>query len=270
MNKQLNNKIKNKNKLINPNYIWKNIDKKILIICWIFQILVSLIWFGYIFGVLGHVCPVAFLGMLNSSLIGCAAISSRRPRFLGTFISLIITIGIWALTFFILHPPVENRFINIPPFIALISLPFILLLIQIPLSQGKQLQSKNFEIKIAIIIEYASIFIGIPLIIAFYFIPSIKNGMYSEVTNWFDTQFFGWDIYNLFVVLSIIWIISIICSIIGFYFEKKANNNDENANISFKQKSWILRYLGMTFLGLLLVGTWVSFHFLGQIRKEIK
>jgi len=251
------------NQNVSSHFYWQKLNKNWLIKCWIFQICVAFGWFIYIFGVLGHVCPIAFLGMWNSSLIGCVAFKSRKPSFLGTFLSFIVTAAIWLLTFFILHPPIENRFINLEPFIALLLLPFILLLIQILLSKKKSLESKRIEIKIASIIETISMSAGIPIIISFFMNPMIKRSLYTTETKWFDTVFYGFDIYNLFAVISIVWIFSILCSISSRYLAKKDSKSEKKLEII-----WILKYLGLTFFGFLFIGTVASFLLLGMVLEN--
>src|SRR6056297_1055275 len=82
---------------------------------------VYLVWFTYIFGILGHVCPAAFLGIFHASLIGSVAITKKTPRFVGLFISFLLTIILWLVSFFLLHPPTADEpIITVGPFVMLV------------------------------------------------------------------------------------------------------------------------------------------------------
>lgn len=240
----------------------KEIPRKFYFMVWIFQILFAFCWFLYIFGVLGHVCPVAFLGMWNASLIGAVAFFGKRPSFSGCFFSLIITAGCFGLSYFVFHPfDSDNlvRYVNTAPFIFL-GLSAILSVF----AQGISIKmpervSKQWELMIERAMEYFFVIILTIIGIGYVSFPSIKEGMYIEppdVTEWFDTVFYRYDVYYLFLFLVVQALICNILIICGIYYEQSKIKNQHRA--------LLLKVSGFSFLGFLLLGTWATFHLLGQ------
>jgi hypothetical protein len=245
---------------------FKNIPRKICLWVWIGQVLFTYGWFIYIYGVLGHVCPVAFLGMWNASLIGSIAVFGKRPSFIGTFLSLIITAVSFALAYFVFHPFDEDhltRYINVAPFIILGITSILSVLAHVIGIKISEKASKVWELKIERTIEYFFVILLTIAGIAYMCIPSIKESMYidpPDVTEWFDTLFYMYDVYNLFYFLVIQALICNVCIIIGFYFDRLKTQNSP--------RSLICKVLGFSFLGYLLVGTWATFHLFGLESPE--
>jgi hypothetical protein len=239
----------------------KQIDSKTAWLVWIIQVILSYAWFGYIYGILGHVCPVAFLGMWNASLIGIVAWKNSRPRFIATIASLIVTAICFAFAYFILHPIDDDnltRTITIGPFLVLAICPILALLCQKLLLLGPERGSTKIEILFEQFFGIIAGLGGLLAGIAYFIVPSIKIATWNDdTTEWFDTLFYPGDVWYLFGVLMIIALISAVCMIINWILNRR----------NLRSKSIGFRILGYTFLGFVLIGTWCSFVYLGKSKE---
>lgn len=253
------------------------IPKKTLLFVFFIQTIIYYSWFIYIFGILGHVCPVANLGMWTASTIGCIAFSGKRPRALGMFFSFIATFLIWGITFLFLHPnevygwEVEDpyRYINIMPFIMLGLNIVVNVLIQLAFAkmnkfdkiQGPSRNSSKLELNLERIFAGFSFIITIIIGIGYITVSWVKEQVWNDdITDWFDTVFFPGDVYRLFLFLAIIALFSGIMMGFHFYTNKKSNSI----------YSFVFKVLGYTFFGFLIFGTIALFIFLGSPQSSLR
>ena len=73
---------------------------------WVWAIVLTIHagWFGYIYGVLGHVCPAAFLGMWHTSVIAAFVWKEKICSVRGMMLSFLATFVCLGIAFFVLHP----------------------------------------------------------------------------------------------------------------------------------------------------------------------
>lgn len=244
------------------------VPKKHMLISFIFQLCVYIAWFFYIYGYLGHVCPVAFLGVWHASLLGCVAFTNRRPRFIGTFITLLLSAAAWALSFFYLHPndgsgwevEVLSRVITAGPFIVFFLLIPLVLLIQVAftkteLIQGPEKASASWELSLERMVAAFSFLITVLLGLGYNLLPIARESLWNDnPTEWFDTVFQTGQVYYLFLFISVIALISAVFMGIAAYAKKQQK----------RSKEFTYHLLGYTFLGLLAIGTWGTFVYLGK------
>ena len=238
--------------------IANSIPKSVLKVVWGVQTSIYWIWFIYIYGILGHVCPVTFLGLWNASLIGVLAFSNRRPSFIGAFLSLLVAAIGWGISFFFLHPQELVRNITLGPFIVVFLTPFFLI--------GQQYLFGNKRISTLIELRLEN-YLGIILtilqsviVISFFTVPWIRENTWNDSpTEWFDTIFGIGDVWRLFLVIALIGLVSLFFMVISIVFTKK----------KYKfEWAYGFRLLGYTLFGMLAVGTWCTFVFLGKPNKE--
>jgi len=254
--------------------IIEKLDKKNLIGIYIFQNAFYILWFAYIFGVLGHVCPVAFLGVWTASIVGCYVFTKKRPRFLGMIVSLIFTAVFWGIAFFFLHPneiygwKVDTlyRYVNLAPFIVLILTIPLLVFIQIIFTNRLKPWKRNHSTKIELLLEKLFSLVSVLGVFAglYYTIsPSMKKSSWNDsTTEWFDTVFYEGDNFYLFLVLAILGIISGIFMLINWIL-KYLKNEKTSSN-----RYITTRILGHTFFGMVLIGTWSIFVYTGAKNEE--
>jgi hypothetical protein len=215
----------------------------------------------FIFGVLGHVCPVAYLGMSNAAIIGYLAFRNKSPHFIGLLFSWIIAGIGWAFSFFVLHPFDSHnlsRIVNVEPFLVLI-ITTVACTVGIGIF-NKDYKIPNWVIIVFQILERILMIIGLLVSIGFLSIRSFRDSMFEESTDWFDTVFYNYDVYNLFLFLSVILLISSISSLLGWILKNKLDKNNLLR----------LRLFGQTFFGMLLIGSIISLMILNgndNIRK---
>jgi hypothetical protein len=249
-------------------YIYEHLSPKQLQWLLIASFSVPFVWFIYIFGVLGHVCPVTFLGMWHVSLFACVVFKGERPRFPGALISLVLTAGLWFLAFFYLHPFDEDNLqktISVGPFILLILTPILDFLIHIPfISKISRLYvpirlSSRVEIILEQILSIFSCIVCIIIPILFLFTPIGRSLSWNDdPQEWFDTLFRVGDVWRLFAFLCIIALSSGIMMLLGLVW---ARNKSIVAAVSG-------RILGYLFFGMLFIGSWGLFVYLGKIQES--
>lgn len=227
---------------------------------WIAQLIIYFGWFGYIFGVLGHVCPATFLGVWNASLLAGAVFTQKRPTFIGTFLSFLTTVIGFGFAFFVLHPPdVPVRYINAGPFIALIITIIATTAVQVVCSKkfGRDDPRPSFRIGILFEKFIAGLTASIILLISlgYMLIPQVKSIVWNtKPQEWFDTLFVIGDMWYLWLVVAIIGLISAISMMMAIILERKGQTSQAAA----------ARLLGHTFFGLILIGTIATFSYFGS------
>jgi hypothetical protein len=248
-------------------------DKKVFLWGYLLQIAIYFSWYILIYGILGHVCPVAFLGPWSASIIGSVYYTSKKPRFLGCFISLIITILIWGFTFLFLHPndvfgwKVDDpyRIITFGPYLMFFVNTIVSVVIQVVITRKmkpwKTEVSNKLENLIEKLLSILTILIGtVGFAVFFFFKDDINN---NNVIDWFDTQFYPGDQWILFLFIMFIALFSAIMMLYSYY--------QENKNRKISKKIISLTYLlGYTFLGLVVLGTIGIFIYLGTQSEELK
>ncbi|MHA1684676.1 MAG: hypothetical protein ACTSUE_27305 [Promethearchaeota archaeon] len=250
-----------KNHQIEDDVLYEAFGKKNLYIVWCVQVITYFCWFIYVYGFLGHVCPVTWLGMWMASLVGCAAVTNRRPKFLGTVISFVLSAMLWALSFWVLHGDVEVRNVTIGPFVVLAMTPLLLLYVQVLLVKVPKMGRKIMKWEVITGNIFEGLFSVSVLVAGLVYIsvPSIRAGMEIDSdSGWFDTVFYGWDVFNLFLFLVIIGLISSGFALAGWFL---------GGNKARAKASRTCRLVGFTFLGLLAVGTWFAFVLFGSISS---
>ncbi|MBD3351976.1 MAG: hypothetical protein GF364_10870 [Candidatus Lokiarchaeota archaeon] len=252
-----------------------DVDRKPFLIAFFVQIAIYTAWLIYIFGVLGHVCPVAWVGVWCSSLSGCVAFSDKRPRFLGTFLSFIVTALLWGVAYFYLHPndtfgwevDTLSKVVTVGPFISYIATIFLTLLIQIVFTKTEKIQGpEKVSRKIGLIFERIlaglSFLLTIVVGVVYVTVPWVKEELWDDdPSEYLDTVFPPGGVYQLFYVLAIIAIISGIFMGFNAYIKNKGNNLELNITT---------RLIGYTFLGFIAIGTIAIFIYLGTPSERDK
>lgn len=245
-------------------FLYEELSPKQLKWILIVSLLSPFLWFVYIFGFLGHVCPVAFLGMWHASLFMGVVFKRERPRFPGAFLSLILTVALWLVAFFYLHPFDEENLqksISIGPFIVLLLTPILDFLVQLPfISKKSRLYvpvktSSRLECIFEQILSSLTCIICLVIPILFLFTPLGRELSWNDQPQkWFDTLYAIGDVWRLFAFLCGMALFSGIMMLMGLIWSQK--------------KSPIVvvsgKILGYLFLGMLLVGSWGLYVYLGE------
>jgi uncharacterized membrane protein YhaH (DUF805 family) len=234
-------------------------NKNLFVLIWLIQNIIFVGWFFYIYGVLGHVCPVAFLGVWASSMIASVAITNRRPRFLGAFISFIITAGLWYLAFFEFHEFDEDNLaknITREPYYFLILTIILVNLVQIVLSKGEERQSNRFELVCEKVLTIFGYLVGFFAGLIYITVPTVKDAVWNDKPeDWFDTVFEIGEIYYLFLFIAVIGLFAGVFGGIALITQAR---NDKKSRMEI-----ISRLLAYTFLGLIFLGAWGLYVYLG-------
>ncbi|MHA1821119.1 MAG: hypothetical protein ACTSU2_01470 [Promethearchaeota archaeon] len=249
-------------------------------------------WFIVIYGFIGHICPFAFVAIWALSLTACYAFTGKRPRFLGIFISFILTLLMWGFTFFYLHPnnvfgwkvDHPSRNITILPFLGYFLNLFIVFYTQIIIAKKlptwKRTTSSRFE---SILDEVFAVFSMIISIIGgLYYIIWGKSSWNNSEQEWYDTIFRVGDVYYLFLYIAIVALISGF-SFLAYYLlklkdyieERKTKQNKGGTivttvpsitkDIDKKIKRLIiLKLIGYSMVEMLIIGVWGVFVYSGK------
>ena len=221
-------------------------------------------WFGYIYGILGHVCPVAFIGMWHATLLSFQLKQSHRVRIFDVIFTLVLTAAIFSVCFFILQPIEEplSRNVVLGPILGFMLTPVILGLYLSVFSRASNREAIPIIAKLCSVLEFLGNLAAILVPLWFFFDLNNREQMYiQDSMDWYDTVFSGYDVYHLFLFLAIAAFIFAIIYFIGLFKQ-----------IMGKPPAIVLFYqiLGQSFFGMLLIGTIITQTYLGLPIQDEK
>ncbi|MBD3353516.1 MAG: hypothetical protein GF364_18680 [Candidatus Lokiarchaeota archaeon] len=246
----------------------------------------------YIYGIIGHICPITFLGMVMLALLASISILGKSIYRKGLYLSIAISVSFWLITFFLLHPnnlfgwKVEHPYkhITLIPVIAIIIDFLIILSIQIlftkkftttsrlghegKLAENEDIQHSVFasekKIKIEDRIAKISLAFGLIYGILYISVPQVKEWFWNvEGTEWFDTLLSEGELWGAFLFLAIIGLFSAIFMCVSYILRNYFDSS------KWKRSEVIFHLLGYLFFGLVIAGALgVSIYSRKKINEE--
>lgn len=162
-------------------------------------------WWVVVYGIFGHVCPFAFVGIWLAAIFGGRALHPRRVPWWGLFVSLVFVLAAWVGAWFV-HGPEEVRHVTPEPhaFLALAyggALAIHYLLARRagpagPVSSWPRGHVRRFGYGNGIL----SPLVGV----AYLVVPQVKEWLDQgpDGAEWFDTVFQQFDVYYLFTYVA--------------------------------------------------------------------
>ncbi|MHA1733603.1 MAG: hypothetical protein ACTSU5_16770 [Promethearchaeota archaeon] len=209
-------------------------------------------WWVVVYGILGHVCPFTFLGVLPFCFFGARVLGRSRPHW-GTFVpSFLIAGGFWWAAWE-LHGEFPRRHVTPEPTVLLI-LAFATGLVAVTLLARRFPAENTVSERRERVLTTASTLLataGLVAGLAYALVPGVRGlvgGDPGEVSDWFDTQFYGDDVYWLFYVLAVLGVVSGACWLVGVNLKGRP------------EAARALQAVGLVFLAFIVVGIPIAYR----------